>query len=79
MLRRCHPQNLDTQYTVGVATGVPVTFVSVGDDQSDDVFGFMDIVNHFLSQDQPPNVFTTSYGANEGELSSSVITSVTFL
>ncbi|KAI0311625.1 family S53 protease [Amylostereum chailletii] len=64
--------NLDTQYTVGIATGVPVAFVSVGDDQHDDIFGFLDIVNHFLKEDNPPNVFTTSYGANEAAISKSV-------
>jgi tripeptidyl-peptidase-1 len=31
---------------VGVATGVPVTFVSVGEDSQDgDLGGFLDIVN----------------------------------
>ena len=27
--------NLDTQYTVGVASGVPVTFISVGENTHD--------------------------------------------
>lgn len=33
--------NLDIQYTVGMAGGVPVTFFSVGDDIMDGVAGFM--------------------------------------
>ncbi|KAI0309811.1 family S53 protease-like protein [Amylostereum chailletii] len=64
--------NLDTQYTVGIATGVPVTFISVGDDQEDDVFGFMDIINFLLAEANPPHVLTTSYGSNENEISASV-------
>ncbi|EJD45539.1 family S53 protease-like protein [Auricularia subglabra TFB-10046 SS5] len=61
---------LDTQYTVGVATGVPVTFISVGPDSSDDLFGFADIIN-FLASEAPsqPKVLTTSYGANEDAVS----------
>ncbi|KAF9049212.1 family S53 protease [Hymenopellis radicata] len=47
-------QNLDIQYTVGVATGVPVTFVSVGRQSSDGVGGFLDVFNVLISQDVPP-------------------------
>lgn len=47
-------------------------FISVGDDQSDDVFGFQDIIEYLLGLDDPPHVLTTSYGANEDEISASV-------
>lgn len=62
-------QNLDIQYTVGIATNVPTTFISVGEDQEDQVFGFMDVINFLLDQDFPPQVLTTSYGADEGGIS----------
>jgi len=61
--------DLDTQYTVGVATGVPVVFFSVGEDNEDgDLDGFLDIMNTINAETAPPNVLTTSYGFNENEL-----------
>ncbi|KAF8919231.1 family S53 protease-like protein [Mucidula mucida] len=56
--------NLDIQYTVGVATGVPVTFVSVGQSNND----FVDAFNVLISQTEPPTVVTTSYGYDEADL-----------
>ncbi|KAK7682815.1 hypothetical protein QCA50_014199 [Cerrena zonata] len=41
--------NLDIQYTVGLATGVPVTFVSVGNDTTDGALGFLDVVEYLLN------------------------------
>ncbi|EIM82266.1 family S53 protease [Stereum hirsutum FP-91666 SS1] len=64
--------NLDIQYTVGIATGVPVSFVSVGEDFNDDVDGFLDQINLFLGQDVPPTVLSTSYSFNENDLTFSV-------
>ncbi|KAJ7251397.1 family S53 protease [Mycena rebaudengoi] len=66
--------NLDVQYTVGIATGVPVTFVSVGNrsQNHDGLGGFLDIVNFFLDQDDIPQVMTTSYGQEEADLSRSM-------
>ncbi|KIM88350.1 hypothetical protein PILCRDRAFT_814248 [Piloderma croceum F 1598] len=66
--------NLDIQYTVGVATGVPVTFVSVGDNYQDgDDSGFLDIINALLGESAPPQVLTTSYGLDvESDLSKSL-------
>ncbi|KAJ6622550.1 family S53 protease [Mycena sp. CBHHK59/15] len=62
--------NLDVQYTVGVATGVPVYFVSVGDNYQDgDLEGFLDIVNFLSGEDDVPQVMTTSYGENESDMS----------
>lgn len=49
-------QNLDIQYTVGLATGVPVTFFSVGNDTTDDSLGFLDIVDHLMNKTSPPQV-----------------------
>ncbi|KAF7365749.1 Family S53 protease [Mycena venus] len=62
--------NLDIQYTVGVATGVPVFFVSVGENfQDGDLEGFLDIVNFLSDEDDVPQVMTTSYGENETDMS----------
>ncbi len=63
-------KNLDIQYTIGVATGVPVIFLSVGEDNQDGgLEGFLDTVNDVSSMDTPPNVITTSYGQNENTMS----------
>ncbi|KAJ6488738.1 family S53 protease [Mycena sanguinolenta] len=66
--------NLDTQYTVGVATKVPITFISVGENNDDDVDGFMDIITTLMGEPTGtrPNVLTTSYGFDESDLSRSV-------
>ena len=65
--------NLDTQYTVGVATGVPVTFISVGNTFDDgNLHGFLDIINFLLAEPNPPQVLTTSYGQNENTISSAL-------
>ncbi|KAH9940518.1 family S53 protease-like protein [Epithele typhae] len=68
--------NLDIQYTVGLASPVPVHFVSVGDNNSDGIDGFLDIVNFFLNMSTPPTVLTTSYGFNEPDLTSSMANSL---
>ncbi|THH32196.1 hypothetical protein EUX98_g1969 [Antrodiella citrinella] len=65
--------NLDIQYTVGLATGVPTTFISVGENTQDgDLEGFLDIINFLLGESNPPNVLTTSYGQNENTISSTL-------
>lgn len=70
-------QNLDVQYTVGIATGVPTVFISVGDNfQDGDLEGFLDIINFLNSESNPPHVLTTSYGQNENTISSSLAKSV---
>ncbi|KAJ6567101.1 subtilisin-like protein [Mycena capillaripes] len=63
--------DLDIQYTVGLATGVPVTFVSVGDRTQDGADeGFLDIITAMIAEPAPPQVLTTSYGFNtEADLS----------
>jgi tripeptidyl-peptidase-1 len=54
---------LDIQYTVGVASGVPVTFISVGNNVQDGaLLGFLDTINALLAENSPPQVLTTSYG-----------------
>lgn len=62
--------NLDVQYTVGVASGVPTVFISVGDNfQDGNLEGFLDIINFLLAESAPPQVLTTSYGQNENTIS----------
>ncbi|KAJ6519080.1 family S53 protease [Mycena sanguinolenta] len=65
---------LDTQYTIGVASNVPVTFVSVGPDTQDGVGGFLDLANFLSGEDKIPPVFTTSYGADESEFGKNLAT-----
>lgn len=65
-------QNLDIQYTIGLATGVPTTFISVGPSNNDGLSGFLDIINNLLAQSNPPQVLTTSYGADETGLPASI-------
>ncbi|KAF9269853.1 family S53 protease [Marasmius fiardii PR-910] len=60
--------NLDIQYTVGIATDVPVTFITVGDQNNDDVAGFLDVINVLIAEDNPPPVLSTSYGFDETDL-----------
>ena len=44
--------NLDIQYTVGVATGVPTVFISVGEQYQDgNLEGFLDVINFLLDED----------------------------
>lgn len=69
-------QTLDTQYTVGIAGGVPVTFISVGADNQDDIDGFMDIINFLAAERNPPQVLSTSYGFDEPDVPPSVATLV---
>ena len=63
-------QDLDTQYTIGIANGIPTTFISVGENTRDvNLDGFLDIINFLAGQTAPPQVLTTSYGQNENTIS----------
>ncbi len=61
-------QDLDTQYTIGLASDVPVYFISVGPDTTDGIYGFLDLVNFLESETNPPCVLAISYGFNENEI-----------
>lgn len=68
------PQELDIQYTVGLATDVNVTYYFIGfDNQDGDLDGFLDEANVLLGLDTPPQVLTTSYGFSESDLSFSLV------
>ncbi|KAI0294269.1 family S53 protease [Multifurca ochricompacta] len=62
--------DLDIQYTIGVASGVPNFFISVGNKFQDGALqGFLDIINFLSGESAPPQVLTTSYGQNENTIS----------
>ncbi|KAF5328534.1 hypothetical protein D9758_017940, partial [Tetrapyrgos nigripes] len=61
--------NLDIQYTVGLATGVPTTFISAGCALCDGAHGFLDVVEFISNQTNPPQVISMSYGFTEEEIS----------
>ncbi|KAI9436186.1 subtilisin-like protein [Lactarius indigo] len=62
--------DLDVQYTIGLASGVPTVFISVGDQYQDgDLEGFLDIINFLGGKSAPPQVLTTSYGQGENTIS----------
>ncbi|KAA1471817.1 family S53 protease [Dentipellis sp. KUC8613] len=64
---------LDIQWTVGLALGVPVTFYSVGETNGvGGIEDWIDLATTLLSEDTPPQVFTTSYSWNEPNVTESV-------
>ncbi|KAI0659407.1 family S53 protease-like protein [Cubamyces menziesii] len=58
---------LDIEYTVGLATNVPVVYVFSG--ALGDFDGYLDIVNHLLGEENPPQVLSTSYATEETSFS----------
>ncbi|KAL7281195.1 hypothetical protein ACG7TL_004503 [Trametes sanguinea] len=66
--------NFDTQYTVGLASGVPVHFIQVGEESGHDAW--LDTVNYLLSQSAPPQVVTTSYAEPEDNVSQAYATKI---
>jgi tripeptidyl-peptidase-1 len=63
---------LDTQYTVGIAGGLPVTFFSVGSLNSDGINGFLDIIDTLIAERSPPQVLSTSYSFDEPSVPTSI-------
>ncbi|CCL99219.1 uncharacterized protein FIBRA_01234 [Fibroporia radiculosa] len=59
--------NLDTQYTVGLATDVPITFISVGG--FDFPEALLNTAIFLLAQQSPPQVISDSYGYDENLVS----------
>ncbi|KAJ7845315.1 subtilisin-like protein [Mycena leptocephala] len=66
---------IDIQSTVGVAGDVPTTYL-LDTPNTDAATSYMDTINWLLTQEDPPTVFTTSYGNFESDLSQSVATSI---
>ena len=71
------------QYTIGLATNVSVTYVSVGDVgfPSHDEFTdwLLDTAHYILALPSPPQVMTTSYGDNEEYISDALSEYVSLL
>ncbi|KAK7000200.1 family S53 protease-like protein [Favolaschia claudopus] len=55
--------NLDVEYTAGIASGVPLQFLTVGG--SDLPTALLDTTTFLSGVEDPPTVVTTSYGDNE--------------
>ncbi|KAI0329229.1 family S53 protease [Cubamyces sp. BRFM 1775] len=68
--------DLDTQYTIGIASGVPTVFISVGERNRDGVNGFLDIINSLIGESNAPQVLSTSYGFDEPDLPTSIATNL---
>ncbi|KAK7048086.1 Tripeptidyl-peptidase sed3 [Favolaschia claudopus] len=67
--------NLDIEYTVGIASGVPVTFASGGNQFQDGALeGFLDIINNLSQLSTVPQVLTTSYGEDEPDQTAATFT-----
>ncbi|KAF7346643.1 Family S53 protease-like protein [Mycena sanguinolenta] len=68
--------DLDVEYTIGLATGVPVEFLSVGgppdSNISDFATAFLDTNTFLDGLDNPPSVVSISYGLNEDQSESSI-------
>ena len=67
-------QTLDIQYTVGIATDVPTTLVTIAPGQQ--FMAFLTLFNYLLDQEDVPLVVTTSYGFDEDALRQDLVTSV---
>ncbi|KAF8516709.1 family S53 protease-like protein [Hysterangium stoloniferum] len=68
--------DVDIQYTVGIAGGIPVTFISVGPNNVDGIDGFLDIIATLLNEASPPQVLSTSFGFNEPDIPFSIANSL---
>ncbi|KAJ6480415.1 family S53 protease-like protein [Mycena sanguinolenta] len=66
--------NLDIQYAAGIATNVPLQFLSVGRLVEDFATDLFDTATFLASIENPPTVMTTSYGVDEDNLGVSVAT-----
>ncbi|KZP29429.1 family S53 protease [Athelia psychrophila] len=68
--------NLDIQYTVGLASGVPTSYVTVGPqilaNSTEFYHALQDEANYILKMDKPPTVLTSSYSNTESSMSRSL-------
>ncbi|KAF9813130.1 hypothetical protein IEO21_05741 [Rhodonia placenta] len=67
--------SLDLQYTVGIATNVNTTFITVGYN-GDFLTNLLDTANTLIALDSPPQVVSTSYGEDEQYVSASFATTL---
>ncbi|KAJ7140692.1 family S53 protease-like protein [Mycena epipterygia] len=66
--------NLDIQYTTGIATEVPVQFLSVGGNSF--ATSLLDTTTFLDGVANPPSVMTTSYGSTESSFGSTMATKI---
>ncbi|KAK7000264.1 peptidase S8/S53 domain-containing protein [Favolaschia claudopus] len=66
--------NLDVEYTAGIASGVPLQFLTVGG--SDLPTALLDTATFLSGVEDPPTVVTTSYGDNESVFGTSLATKI---
>ncbi|KAJ7142266.1 family S53 protease-like protein [Mycena epipterygia] len=66
--------DLDIEYTTGIATGVPIQFLSVGG--FDFPTALLDTTTFLDGVPNPPTVMTTSYGDSESNFGPSVATKI---
>ncbi|KAK7053676.1 family S53 protease-like protein [Favolaschia claudopus] len=66
--------NLDVEWAISLATGVPLQFLSVGATSPDESLtkGFIETNIYLEGLENPPSVVTTSYAPNEREIDASV-------
>ncbi|CAK5281037.1 unnamed protein product [Mycena citricolor] len=67
--------DLDVEYTIGIATGVPATFLSVGNSVEFPT-ALIDTTTFLDGVKNPPSVMTTSYGSTETSFGGSLATRI---
>ena len=77
-LTEYHVQNMDLQYAIGIATAVPIDFISVGLNNTDGVYGFLDEINFLNNQQSVPTVLTSSYSFEEETISENLAKYVSY-
>ncbi|KAJ7080446.1 family S53 protease-like protein [Mycena epipterygia] len=68
--------NLDVEYVAGIATEVPIQFLSVGIGENDLATSFLDTNTFLDGVENPPSVMTTSYSSTESDVGTSMATKV---
>ncbi|KAJ6583043.1 peptidase S8/S53 domain-containing protein [Mycena vulgaris] len=66
----------DIQYTVGLATGVPITYISTGTLPNDFFTEMLDQAHHLLSMPNPPQTIFNGYGSLESQVSPQIAISL---
>ncbi|KAJ7607141.1 subtilisin-like protein [Roridomyces roridus] len=60
--------DLDVEYTIGLATGVPVDLLSIGGNDTDIADPFLDMISFIEGLDDPPSVVSMSSGLDEADV-----------
>ncbi|KAJ6632587.1 peptidase S8/S53 domain-containing protein [Mycena sp. CBHHK59/15] len=61
-------QAINIQYTIGLATGVLITFISTSTIANDSLTEFLDQAHHLLSMSDPPQIVVNTYGGLENQV-----------